>query len=138
MKALILALAISLPAVVTSAQEFTEPIKYTWIATSCENWDCAVAAFAVSAGDRNTIVLPTNSEARPWLILRRVEAGSVYIPEDEPFTCQVFQQMTDALDRYETLERCKSPLVMNMVDGQVTVTSLAKCESGGRRRAAGH
>ena len=138
MRQLFLALAILLPAAAVSAQEFTEPIQYTWVTTSCETWDCAASAFVLAAGDRNVIVLPTGSEKRPWLILRRVEAGSVFIPEDEPFSCEVFTQMNLALTRYNELEHCKSPLLMNTLDGRAVVMSLASCEPAGRRRAAGH
>lgn len=138
MKRLILALAILLPAALAGAQEITEPIQYTWITTSCETWDCAASAFLLSAGDGNTIVLPSGSQKRPWLVLRRVESGSVYIPEDEPFTCDVFQLMPDALTHYNGLERCKSPVMMNTLDGRVVVLSLATCEPAGRRRSAGH
>jgi hypothetical protein len=138
MRHLILALAILLSAAAASAQEFTEPIQYTWIATSCETWDCAASAFVLAAGDRNTIVLPTGSEKRPWLVLRRVEAGSVFIPEDEPFNCNVFQEMPDALTHYNGLDHCQSPMILNTLDGRVVVTSLAKCEPAGRRRSAAH
>lgn len=138
MKPLILALAILLPTAVASAQEFTPPVEYTWIATSCENWDCAASAFVLSAGDRNVIVLPTRSEKRPWLVLRRVEAGSVFIPDDEPFGCEVFGQMNEALIRYNGLESCTAPLLLNTPDGRAVVMSLAKCETVARRRAAGH
>lgn len=138
MKPLILALALVLPAAAASAQGFTEPIEYTWVTTSCETWDCAASAFLLSAGDGNTIVLPSGNEKRPWLVLRRVEAGSVYIPEDEPFRCEVFQQMPDALTHYTGLERCRSPYILNTVDGRVVVMSMAKCDPAGRRRSAGH
>ena len=138
MKAFILAAAILLPATVASAQQFTSPITYTWISTSCETWDCAVSAFILGAGDRNTIILPTANEKRPWLVLRRVEAGSVFIPEDEPFSCEVFQEMQQAMIRYGELHKCQSPMVMNTVDGQAVVLSMAKCEPSTRRRAAGH
>jgi hypothetical protein len=138
MKPVILALAILLPTAVASAQEFTEPIEYTWITTSCETWDCAASAFMMAAGDRNIIVLPTGSVKRPWLVLQRVVKGSIFIPDDEPFSCEVFAQMTDAMTRYNELESCKSPLVMNTLDGRAVVLSLANCEPAGRRRAAGH
>jgi hypothetical protein len=138
MKALILAVAILLPAVLANAQEFTEPIKYTWISTSCETWDCAASAFILGAGDRNTIILPTGSAKRPWLVLRRVEEGSVFIPEDEPFSCEVFQEMEKAMNRYNELNHCHSPIVMNTHDGRAVVLSMAKCEPSGRRRAATH
>ncbi|MFL6247652.1 MAG: hypothetical protein ACJ74H_16625 [Thermoanaerobaculia bacterium] len=138
MKALIVAIAILLPAPLLQAQDFTEPIKYTWIATSCENWDCAVSAFLLAGGNPHTIILPTHSEKRPWLVLRRVEEGSVYVPEDEPFSCEVFQQMENAMTRYNELNTCQSPMVMNTLDGRAVVMSMAKCEPSARRRAAGH
>jgi hypothetical protein len=138
MKTLILAAAILVPATLANAQEFTEPIQYTWISTSCETWDCAVSAFLLGAGDRHTIILPTGSEKRPWLVLRRVEEGSVFVPEDEPFSCEVFQEMEKAMLRYGELERCQSPMVMNTMDGRAVVMSMAKCEPSARRRSAGH
>jgi hypothetical protein len=138
MKPLILALAILLPTAAASAQEITPPVEYTWITTSCETWDCAASAFVLSAGDRNVIVLPTRSEKRPWLVLRRVQAGSVFIPEDEPFSCEVFGQMNEAVIRYNGLDGCMSPLLLNTPDGRAVVMSMAKCETAGRRRSAGH
>lgn len=138
MKTLILAAVVLLPATLMNAQEFTEPIKYTWITTSCETWDCAVSAFLLGNGDRNTIILPTGSEKRPWLVLRRVEEGSVFIPDDEPFSCEIFQEMEIAMTRYRELHHCQSPMVMNTHDGRIVVLSMAQCEPSSRRRAAAH
>ena len=68
-----------------SAQQITNPIHYTWIVSSCENWNCAASALIMANGEPNVIVLPTNVEEAPWLVLRRVEEGSLFIPETESF-----------------------------------------------------
>jgi hypothetical protein len=133
MKTFLLALAITLAATSASAQDITAPIKYTWIVTSCETWDCASSALLLSHGDGNTIVLPTKNEERPWLVVRRVEEGSIYIPEDEPFHCEVFDDFDNAADRYSDLGPCRLSTVMNMMDGQSVVLSLRKCDSTKRR-----
>lgn len=70
-------------------QSGTKPIRYTWIATSCTTWNCAAAALVIADGEPNVLVLPTSITDHPWIILRRVEEGSVYVPEDEPFGCGI-------------------------------------------------
>jgi hypothetical protein len=137
MKAIPLALAILFTTAELRAQETTQPIRYTWITTSCENWNCAAAAF-VLAGDSSTFVLPTGNEKRPWLVVRRVEEGSVFIPEDEPFACEVFDGMNEAMSSYEKLDPCHGATLMNVNDGRSVVLALRECEPGSRRRAAGH
>lgn len=137
MKGILLALVTILATASTNAQELTQPIRYTWIATSCEDWHCATSAFMLSAGDSNTIVLPTIHEERPWLILRRVEEGSVFIPEDEPFACEVFEETLDAMSRYDKLIPCHAPTILSVPGGQTVVLSLQKCGPL-RRRAAAH
>jgi len=44
-------------------------------------------------GQYNTIVLPTGNEERPWLILRRVEEGSIFVPETEPYSGGLFSDV---------------------------------------------
>jgi hypothetical protein len=138
MKQLFLALATVCCSVAASAQDYTSPIRYTWITTSCETWDCASSAFLQSAGDRNTIVMPTGNEKRPWLVLRRVQEGSTYIPETEPFACEVFDKMDGAMTRYSGLAPCHYPTILNVTDGRAVVMSMPTCEPEGRRRSAGH
>lgn len=117
--------------------QMTKPIRYTWIATSCQNWNCAAAELVLADGSPNVIVLPTTNDERPWLVLRRVEEGSIFIPEDEPFTCEVFDGVTDATARYSALDSCHGAIILNVPDGKAVVTSLAKCGSG-KRRASSH
>jgi hypothetical protein len=116
-----------------SADE-TSPIRYTWIVTSCESWNCAAAALVMADGEPNVIVLPTNVDEYPWLVLRRVEEGSIFIPETESFGCEVFDHMTDASSTFTAIDGCRKPMVLSVPDGRSVVISLRQCE-GARRRA---
>lgn len=118
-----------------SAQQITNPIHYTWIVSSCENWNCAAAALIMANGEPNVIVLPSNVEEFPWLVLRRVEEGSLYIPETESFGCEVFQHVSEASTRYTAMDSCRKPLVLTVPDGRSVVISLNQCGGGTRRRA---
>jgi hypothetical protein len=91
-------------------------------------------------GDKNVIVLPTGQTDVPWVVLRRVEEGSVYIPDDEPFTCEVYTSSIPASVRFDEMDKCHGPLMLSVPDGRMVVASLQKCgspENGGvpKRRA---
>ncbi len=115
-----------MPAIAT-AQDFTPPVRYTWIASSCETWNCAAAALVLADGDKHVIVLPTGREERPWIILRRVEAGSVHIPDDEPFRCEVFDDLDGATSHFRTMETCRSGMALTVPDGRAVVAALSSC-----------
>ena len=114
----------------------TNPIRTTWIAASCKTWNCAAAALVIAGGEPNVLVMPTNVAEHPWIVLRRVEEGSVFIPEDEPFVCEVFENVTQATARFTGMDGCHTPLILNVPDGRALVTSLRECGGGNRRRAA--
>ncbi|HEX8173341.1 MAG TPA: hypothetical protein VF824_22595 [Thermoanaerobaculia bacterium] len=116
-------------------EPITKPIRYTWMATSCKTWNCATAALVLAAGDKYTIAIPTGRAEEPWVILRRVEEGSVYIPDDEPYACEVFDTVDGATSRFGILPDCAGGLIMNVPDGRAVVTSLRKCDGGGKRRS---
>lgn len=118
-----------------SGAQITKPIRHTWIATSCETWNCAASALILANGDKHVIALPTGTEDRPWVLLRRVEEGSIFIPDDEPFSCEVFDTLTLALSRFDGMDRCHGPLILNVPDGRAVVAALRRCESPGKRRA---
>ena len=117
-----------------SAQQTTNPIRYTWIVSSCENWNCAAAALIMANGEPNLIVLPTSVEEYPWLVLRRVEEGSLFIPETESFGCQVFDHVEEATTHFTAMDGCRRPLALTVPDGRSVVISLNHC-NGVRRRA---
>ena len=120
-----------------TAQQTTNPIRYTWIVSSCETWNCAASALIMANGEPNVIVLPTNVEELPWLVLRRVEEGSLFIPETEAFGCEVYEHMSDATTRFTALDACRQPMALTVPDGRSVVIALNQC-SGIKRRAAGH
>lgn len=120
--------------VTAHAQEATNPIRYTWIVTSCETWNCAASALVMANGEPNVIVLPTNVPDLPWIILKRVEEGSLYIPETEAFGCDVYDAVADATNHYTAMETCRKGMVLTVPDGRSVVVALQKCD-GARRRA---
>ena len=135
------ALAIILSAPL-SAQEppVTNPIHYTWIVTSCATWNCAAAALVMADGDKHVMALPTGREERPWLILKRVEEGSIYIPDDEPFGCEVFDTIAAATTHFGSIDACHAPMVLTVPDGRAVVTSAYECpasHTSTKRRAVG-
>jgi hypothetical protein len=122
-------------ATLTAAAQETNPIRYTWIATSCEQWNCAAAALVLANGEPSVIVLPTKDADHPWIVLRRVVEGSVFIPEDEPFGCDLYDGMTDATSHFMALDDCRAGLILNLPDGRAAVASLHSCDKKARRRA---
>jgi hypothetical protein len=130
---------ITLTSTAIAAQEVTKPIRYTWIPSSCDTWNCAAAALVMANGAPNVIVLPTGQEDHPWLVLRRVEEGSIFVPDDEPYTCDLFDSVINAGTAFTTMDGCHSPLMLTVPDGRTVIASLAKCSgTGTKRRAAAH
>jgi hypothetical protein len=135
MKPLLAAAALVILATTADAQ-ITKPIRWTWIAQSCPTWNCAAAALVMANGEPNVVVLPTGMTETPFVVLRRVEEGSIVIPDDEPFACEVYGDMNAAATSYSAIEGCRVPILFNTPDGMTTLTALTKCGSGGKRRAA--
>lgn len=127
MKRIVAAAVLAILLTPAAAAEITKPIRYTWMATSCTTWNCAAAALVMANGDKYVIVLPTGQEDRPWLILRRIEEGSIALPENEPFTCNVFDTVVDATSHYTAMDGCHGPLLLNTPDGRAVVASLLQC-----------
>lgn len=117
----------------TFAEDTTNPIRYTWIVTSCTTWNCAASALIMANGEPSVIAVPTTDEQAPWLVLRRVEEGSVFIPETEAFGCDVFGEVASASSHYLALDSCRSPMVLSVPDGRAVVISLRECAKGRRR-----
>jgi hypothetical protein len=134
----VLVLMLLVAAAAVHAEPITNPITYTWIATSCETWNCAVSALVMADGDKYVITLPTGNADRPWLILRRVEEGSIYIPEDEPFACEVFDTVTAATSHMTAMDTCHGPIILNVPDGRTVVTAISDCKKSTAKRRAMH
>jgi hypothetical protein len=132
MHRLLITLALVMIASALEAQT-TKPIRYTWITTSCENWNCAAAALVLAGGDKYVLVLPTGGEETPWIVLRRVEEGAIVVDENEPFYCEVFDNLDGAMTQFHTLDGCRLPLILNVPDGRAVVAALRECGIGKRR-----
>lgn len=138
MKRILCAVVLVLATAPAVSGQVTKPVRYTWIATSCETWNCAAAALILADGDQYVVVLPTGQDERPWVILRRVEEGSIFVPDDEPYGCDVFETVTLAASHFMATDACHAPLLLNVPDGRVVVTTLRKCGAESRRRAVRH
>lgn len=134
-RALVVLLAAFISVAARAEDPIAKPIRYTWIATSCETLSCAASALMMANGDKHVIVLPTGREERPWVILRRVEEGSIFIPEDEPFRCETFSTVRDATSQFGAMASCLEPILLSVPDGRIVITSLAKCGGASKRRA---
>lgn len=116
-------------------EPITKPIRFTWIASSCETWNCAAAALVLADGSKDVIVLPTGREELPWLILRRVEEGSIVIPDEEPYRCDLYESTLAAATQFKSLDECRSPLMLSVPDGRVVIASISDCTAISKRRA---
>ncbi|HEX6097448.1 MAG TPA: hypothetical protein VF432_14055 [Thermoanaerobaculia bacterium] len=76
-----------------------------------------------------------SSPSRPWLILRRVEEGSIFIPDDEPYACDVFDTLNAASSYMGAMDTCHAPIILNVPDGRTLVTSLSDCGKAAKRRS---
>jgi hypothetical protein len=113
------------PAVAQTAE--SQP-RYTWVATACDTWGCAIAAMASANGDRNVVVLPTKSAAHPWVVLKRMEAGVVDGVIDPIFDLECFRELFDASARFASIDREKIPLLVTTTDGSMLVVCLHATE----------
>ncbi|HEX7705921.1 MAG TPA: hypothetical protein VF701_05620 [Thermoanaerobaculia bacterium] len=118
-----------------AAETFTSPPRYVWLTTACPAWNCALSVMVQADGNPHVLALPTRSESYPWLVVRREEAGSVYLPENDPFEVQSFEYMTDAIARFHSIPRQRHPLLVTVVDGAVLVVAMREHGSAGKRRA---
>lgn len=116
-----------------SAQEAESPPRYVWVATQCADWGCALEAMALAQGDRTVMILPTRSAAWPWVVVKRMLAGSIDLSDDSVFHAECFSHVGEASARYETIDGTRSPLLVSTVDGGMLVVCLRDPE--GRRRS---
>jgi hypothetical protein len=138
MKRLVLVLALATLATTASA-DFTKPVRYTWIVTSCESWNHAASALVLADGNPNVMALPTGKAERPWVVLKLVEEGSIYLPEEEPYSCEVMQTVAEGSARFDSMDSCHAPMLLSVPDGRSVVISLKECGNGtNKSRAVRH
>jgi hypothetical protein len=129
--------AVALP---LAAQTAESPPRYKWIATPCDTWGCAIAAMAQSNGDPNVIILPTKSNAHPWVVLKRMEIGVVDVPDDGAFIAECFGTMGEASARFSSVDSEKIPILITAPDGGMIVVCLHETQTPApaKKRAVGH
>ena len=137
MRSAVLALCLFSSVALLKADEprATNPIGYTWIVTGCTNWSSAAAALAAADGDPNTVVLPTDSADFPWVILRRVVQGSIYVPPDEHFDVEMFDGIADAAARFAAIDPGRAAILVTTTANSKLVVSL---KTAGRTRIVRH
>lgn len=129
-----IALAFLILTAASASAQITKPIRYTWMVTSVGSWKEAAAALALADGDGSVVALPSGEESHPWLLLRRVEEGSIFIPDDEPRVCDVFPSMTEASSYYMGMGTCHGAMLLTVPDGRSLVVSTRDCSDDGSRR----
>lgn len=111
----------------------TNPVSYTWMISSCATWNCALKALVEADGDGSVVAVPSKCEKYPWLVLRRVESGSVYVDPEEPFACELFDTATQATARFDSLESGQFPGMLTSHGANIVVYLKAE-----KRRASRH
>lgn len=134
MTRLAFALTLSILAAASASAQITKPIRYTWMVTSVVSWKEAAAALVLADGDGTVLAMPTGEESHPWLLLRRVEEGSIFIPDDEPRVCDVFTTMAEASSHYLGMGTCHGAMMLTVPDGRSLVVSMRDCTDDGARR----
>lgn len=134
MPRLVFALALSVLTAASAGAQITKPIRYTWMVTSVGSWKEAAAALVLADGDGSVLAMPSGEESHPWLLLRRVEEGSIFVPDDEPRVCDVFPNMTEASSHYLGMGPCHGAMLLTVPDGRSLVVSVRDCTDEGSRR----
>jgi hypothetical protein len=122
---------LALPAFATDpkSDESAVPGGFEWMAVACEDWNCAAAELILAKGDSSVLALPMTAGDHPWVILRRVRAGSFHIPDDVPIRVDMFDSIPLATSRYDGLSR-HAPTLLTAPDGKTLVvyTTLANID----------
>jgi hypothetical protein len=100
------------------------PTSYEWIVTPCDTWNCAVSAMIDANGNPFVMPMPTNASKYPWVVVRRVVAGAVVMPDNAPFRVERFDSVTLASARFTTIEPDHMPFMMTAPDGTSVVVFL--------------
>jgi hypothetical protein len=125
-----LIISAALPAA-AAEPELTKPIQYTWIAQGCSTWSCALVLLAEADGNGQVIALPTRHPDYPWVILRRIVSGSIYIPPDEPFLAHRFDSIALAVAQFSAIPEDLLPMIVTAGNDTVVIHMRA----AGRHRA---
>jgi hypothetical protein len=114
------------------------PTSYQWLVTPCETWNCATSALVTAAGDPYVIALPTTSTKYTWIVLRRVNGGSYFFPDDAPFRLEMFDDASVGVARYSAVDRMQAPLTITTPDHRMLVVYLNQPEPKTPSRAVTH
>lgn len=111
--------ALALPA----AADFTVPPPYVWVIVPCSTWNCAVAELVAAAGDPSVIAVPTTDKEFPWIVMKKVLAGSYAPPEDMPWSVEHFSLVGEATARFASINKENCPLMLSTTTGALLVAA---------------
>lgn len=108
---------------------------YEWMAIPCDTWNCAAAELVLAGGSANVLVLPMTAGPHPWVVLRRVRAGSFNIPDDAPIKVDSYDSLPIAATRFDGLSE-HAPTLITASDGKKLVIYLTTPASVAPKRRA--
>jgi len=112
------------------------PTTHLWTIKSCETWDCASTAIDPGKGDPNVFVMASGSDQHPWLVFKRVVAGTAAQSADGSFVIEQFPKMLDGSLRFDSIDGAQQPMLVTTFDHAVLVVYLKDAPL--HRRSAGH
>jgi hypothetical protein len=104
----------------TKTDESAVPGGFEWMVVPCHDWNCAAAELILAKGDSSVLVLPMTGGEHPWIVLRRVRAGSFFVPDDAPILVDTFDDLPLASTRFDGLTR-HAPTLFTAPDGKKLV-----------------
>jgi len=104
------------------------PVSHVWTVTSCETWNCAASAVVLANGDPYTFSLPTASTQRPWIVMKRIVAGTATDSGSDSYQVEAFDNMSAASARFGAITTDYHPMMMSTPDGMTLVASLRSAE----------
>jgi hypothetical protein len=111
------------------------PIGQIWVTTACETFDCAISAMVVGGGSPYIVAVPTGGEKYKWVVVKRVPAGSAVIEPPDAFVVDTYPTMSEAAEKYGTLQAAVLPQLLTTIDGKSLVVRLREPEPAKKRAA---
>jgi hypothetical protein len=123
MRTTLLALIALFAVVPAASADFTVPPPYVWTIVPCPTWNCAVAELVAAAGDPNVIAVPTTDTEHPWIVMKRVLAGTFTEDPAMPWSIEHFSGVGEASARFSSINRVNCPVMLTTTAEGILVAS---------------
>ena len=100
------------------------PLTPLWTVKTCDTWNCAMAELVVANGDPFVFPVSTGTADHPWLVMRRIVAGTGVLISDDTYEVAAFDRFEGASSKFIELGGDAKPLFLTAPDGQMLVVSL--------------